>query len=84
VLLKTKGEISIESVIKPGMIEIVFGNVSIFNKTRSKTIWDVSGKVIFKGTACIGHGSKLSVNTEGVLRLGNNFEISAESSCDNL
>lgn len=36
--------------------------------------------MIFEGTAYIGHGSKLSVNTVGVLRLGNNFEISAESS----
>lgn len=44
----------------------------------SRSIWQVSGTVIFKGKASIGHGSKLSVG--GTLILGNGFTITAESS----
>jgi len=79
-LKKMKGILIIDSIIKTGMISIGYGEVSIFDKKRSRSIWHVSGKVIFKGEAYIGHGSKISVNQNGLLELGVNFTISAESS----
>jgi acetyltransferase-like isoleucine patch superfamily enzyme len=78
VWLKTlSGKVKISN-FKTGIIKIGFGDVSIFDQQRSRTIWDVSGFVEFNGRANIGHGSKISVI--GVLSIGNEFSISAESS----
>ena len=77
-LFKAKGTIEIKGNLEPGMIKIGHGFVGIFDKKLSKSIWEVTGKVIFNGGANIGHGSKISVS--GVLELGRNFIITAESS----
>jgi acetyltransferase-like isoleucine patch superfamily enzyme len=74
-----KGTITIKSEIKTAIIKIGFGDVGIFDKTRSKTILQINGELIFKGKASIGHGSKLSIGRNGILELGNNFAITAES-----
>ena len=76
--LELSGTVSIRGEVRPGMIEIGFGEVGIFDQHRSRTIWQVSGTVEFKGDAHIGHGSKISV--AGKLVLGRNFTITAESS----
>lgn len=75
-LMELGGKISL-SQVRPGVVKIGFGEVGIFDQHRSRTIWQVSGAVEFKGTANIGHGSKLSVS--GKLVLGDRFSISAES-----
>lgn len=59
-------------------IRIGFGDVGIFDKELSRSVWCVGGTVEFLGVASIGHGSKISV--DGLLTIGNNFHISAESS----
>lgn len=79
-LLETKGEIVIKNNIQTGMIQIGYGQVGIFDKKKSRSIWQVSGKVVFKGKTNIGHGSKVSVGKLGLLELGNNFNVTAESS----
>lgn len=82
VLLKQmNGEIVIDSSeIKSGMIKIGFGEVGIFDKKKSKTIWEQSHNttIIFKGKANIGHGSKISVSNNSHLLLGHNLNITAE------
>jgi len=70
------GNIRLDKPAKFGMIRIGFGNVGIFDQQR-RSIWLVSGVVIFKGNANIGHGSKISVS--GILTLGDNFAMTAES-----
>jgi acetyltransferase-like isoleucine patch superfamily enzyme len=81
VLLKTcKGIIELPELIHTGMIKIGFGEVGIFDKKKSRSIWEVNGQVFFKGSANIGHGSKISVGKDGVLTIGNNFDITAQSS----
>lgn len=77
-LMELSGRVVISGEVRPGMIEIGFGEVGIFDQHRSRTIWQVSGAVEFKGPAHIGHGSKISV--AGRLGLGKNFKITAESS----
>lgn len=62
------------------MIQIGFEGVGIFDAKYSRSIWQVSGTVIFNGTAVIGHGSKISVGKDAVLTIGNHFCITAESS----
>lgn len=80
VLLSTKGKITINRPIKTAMIRIGFGNVGIFDKSKSRTILNIYGEIIFNGRADIGHGSRISINAVGKLILGDNFKISAESS----
>lgn len=82
ILMELNGNVILEESIKTGMIQIgySYGGVGLFDKERSKGIWQVSGSVLFKGTARIGHGAKICVAAEGVLELGNNFAITAESS----
>lgn len=78
-LRKTKGTICINGPISTGMIRIGYGDIGIFDKKRSRAIWEVSGKVVFEGSAEIGHGSKISVGNSGELVFGKNFMITAES-----
>lgn len=75
-----EGKVVIKGALSTGMIKIGYGNVGIFDIKVSRTIWEVSGTVIFKGKAFIGHGSKISVAKGGNLILGENFKITAESS----
>ncbi|MDE1192042.1 MAG: acyltransferase [Arachidicoccus sp.] len=80
-LKNSSGKIIIDAIaIRTGLIQFGYGEVGIFDNKKSRSIWDVSGIVIFKGICRIGHGSKISVGKNGKLTLGNNFVISAETS----
>lgn len=79
-LKKIDGQVLLEGKLRPGLIKIGYGDISIFDRKRSKSILEISGKLIFKGKASIGHGSKISVGSEGILRIGDGFKISAETS----
>ena len=78
-LNKLKGRIRVNDNLKMGAIRIGFGEVDIFDKSRSKSIFNLKdeGYINFKGKANIGQGTKFSVN--GILEVGENFTISAES-----
>lgn len=79
-LRQMKGNVEIlEDKLETGMIRIGYGNVGIFDKKKSRAIWEVSGKVIFRGETNIGHGSKIIVGEAGNLIFGKRFTISAES-----
>lgn len=78
ILMNTKGKLFLDFPLKETMrIRIGFGETAIFDKKRSKTIWNVNGTIVFKGSAIIGHGSKIDV--DGELILGDRFRIQAES-----
>lgn len=79
-LRKLSGNIIFECPIKTGLVQIGFGNIGLFDRDVSRTVWEVYGTVIFRGKAHIGHGSKIVVGAGGVLRFGKNFGISAETS----
>jgi len=76
-LKQCQGKVKIESG-STGGVKLGYGGVSVFDENRSRSIWNVSGEVLFKGKANIGHGSKLAVT--GLLEIGDNLEITAESS----
>jgi len=78
-LKRLRGDVKIECPIRFGMIKIGYNNCHIFDKKLSRTIWRVDGKVKFKGTANIGHGSKINLGKEGKISIGDNFTINAES-----
>ena len=76
-LRELHGKVTIPENAETGSIRLGFGDVGHYDRKRSRTIWQVSGEVDFKGKASIGHGSKISVR--GKLTLGDKFNITAES-----
>lgn len=76
-LRELHGKVTIPKDADTGSIRIGFGDVGHYDRRRSRAIWQVSGEVVFNGTAYIGHGSKISVR--GRLELGDGFNITAES-----
>ena len=78
-LREVAGKIELACPVRHALVHIGFGDISIFDRKMSRSIWDVRGNVVIKGRAHIGHGSKISVDTNATLVLGDNFAISAES-----
>jgi acetyltransferase-like isoleucine patch superfamily enzyme len=78
-LSKLEGSVEIQGELKRGMITIGFGDVAIFDKKRSRTIFKNQGKIYFEGKASIGHGAKIGVGHTGELFFGDNFMLTAES-----
>ncbi|MCM2996634.1 hypothetical protein M3647_04035 [Paenibacillus cellulositrophicus] len=77
VLSKMKGSVEISAPLKTAMIRIGFGKVRIFDQRRMRAVWHLEGSMVFKGSASLGNGTKLSVL--GNLTMGNNFIVSAHS-----
>lgn len=77
--VNTGGKVKLEGNLGFGIIRLGFSDVGIFDKRYDRTIWDVRGNVVFKGSARIGYGSKISVGSTGTLVLGDNFIITASS-----
>jgi acetyltransferase-like isoleucine patch superfamily enzyme len=73
------GQIIINSDITPGMITIGRGDIGIFDRIRSRSIFKNNGTLIFNGKCNIGHGCKLDVGENGTLELGSNVVITAET-----
>lgn len=78
---KTKGNIKIKDVpIRTGMIKIGCHNLGTRDIKLERTIIEISGNVIFHGKCNIGSGSHISVGSNGILTIGNNFSITGNSS----
>ena len=74
-----KGRICIEGDLRTAMIRIGFHKVPVCNyKDRTQIIID-GGKLVFQGTAHLGHGTKIHVAEGAELVLGDNFAVSASS-----
>ncbi|HJS54355.1 MAG TPA: acyltransferase [Chitinophagaceae bacterium] len=81
-LVNLKGNLIIESQIQPGMIQIGYGDVGVFDNKKERAIWNVRGKIIFRGKCYLGNGIKLNVTETGVLTFGNNVNFTAKSAID--
>lgn len=80
-LMAAKGKVNINCEnLKLGLIKLGFGEVGIFDSMRERSVWNVSGTVNFNGSARLGHGIKVSVEEKGILNMGNNLIVTAESS----
>ena len=76
-----RGGVNIDSKhIKTAMIRIGFHKVPICD-SNAQTILDIEkkGKLIFKGTAHIGNGTKIHIANGAQLILDDNFAVSASS-----
>lgn len=76
-LRELHGKVLLPDSIRTAMIKIGFGDVGHYDRKYSRSIWQVSGIIDFKGNAAIGHGSKISVR--GKVTFGENFNMTAES-----
>ena len=81
-LVNLKGSIVVESDLQPGMIQIGYGDVGVFDNKRERSVWNVRGKIIFRGNCYLGHGIKINVTETGVLTFGNKVNFTAESAID--
>jgi acetyltransferase-like isoleucine patch superfamily enzyme len=81
-LVNLKGTVSIEAALKPGMIQIGYGDVGVFDNKRERAVWNVRGKIIFKENCYLGHGVKINVTETGLLTFGANVNFTAESAID--
>ena len=79
VLADLGGAVIINGSIETGIIKIGEYNVGSLDFKCERTIWQNNGTVIFNGAANIGSGSRLSVNEEGLLRIGSAFCITGKS-----
>jgi acetyltransferase-like isoleucine patch superfamily enzyme len=79
VLKKMHGKVILNRPWQRAMIRIGFGDVAIFDRKRSRSIWHNLGTICFKGHAILNHGSRISVEKNGSLILGDGFHINAES-----
>lgn len=77
-----EGKVQIEAPIKTGMIRIGPRYVGVVDPICDRTIFQLSGggKIILRGTAYIGRGSKICIGKNATLALGDNFRISGRSS----
>lgn len=79
-LANVKGKIVFERPLRPGMVSIGFEKTTLFDFKTSRSIWDVAGKVVFKGDAVIGQGSRIIVGADGTLNFGHRVLITAQTS----
>lgn len=61
-------------------IRIGFGSFGIGDFKYERSIWDVSGTVIFNGKASFGHGSRIAVQKKGTFIVGDGSNITGNSS----
>lgn len=71
-------KIVVNNKIKFGLVKIGFGDCTLFDKYKSRTILLLNGLIVFNGKTFIGHGSKI-ICLGGQIHFGNNFEITAET-----
>jgi acetyltransferase-like isoleucine patch superfamily enzyme len=74
-----RGEIVIEAPVRKGMVLLGSHTLGIKDPLYSRTIWEVSGKLLIKGSICIGRGSKICIGEDARLTLGDNFVITGNS-----
>ena len=79
ILKKVSGNVQLLNTFRTGNVRLGFESVGIFDSKRSKGIWELNGEIIFKGTAFLGQGVKISVGQNAIIEFGNNFSVTAET-----
>ncbi len=78
-LKQLQGIVELPVKFRTAGIRLGFGDMGHFDTRTQRGIWQNNGVVKFKGDAFIGLGSCISVNSNGVLEMGANFNITAKS-----
>ena len=72
-----EGTVTLRCPARTGTVLLGFGGNGAFDFRRARSVWQITGDVIFEGPARLGHGFKLSVG--GCVTFGSDFVLSAES-----
>jgi acetyltransferase-like isoleucine patch superfamily enzyme len=78
ILKKVKGNVKINIGIRRGLILFGFTDVATSSGKEWNT-WNVEGELIFEGVAQFGKGCSLVVLKSAQLKIGNNFNVTANS-----
>lgn len=74
---RLNGVVKIDSPVFLGMIRIGFGDLPIKDFRYDRSLLDLTGKIVFSGSANFGISTRISVS--GTLSIGNNFRVSGGS-----
>lgn len=70
------GKVTVRSY-RTGNVKIGFGTVGVIDPKFQRSIWENSGTICFGENVFLGYGTRIS--NAGVLELGNNFKVSANT-----
>ena len=73
------GEIIISVPLKRGLVKLGAQELGTQDGYYSRTIWEVSGRLVINGTVGIGRGSRISIANGATLTLGDKFVITGNS-----
>lgn len=79
-LHKMRGKIIINTPIQRGLLTIGRRNIGTLDHKHVRSVWEVSGDIILDGKVSLGSGSRISVASDAVLRFGDNFSMTGNSS----
>lgn len=79
-LSQIAGKITVNTPVRSGLLAIGKQNIGTLDHKHVRSIWEVRGEVILDGKVSLGSGSKISVASDAVLRFGDNFSMSGNSS----
>lgn len=79
-LSRMAGKITINTSVRSGLLAIGRRNIGTLDHKHVRSIWEVRGEVILDGKVSLGSGSRISVASDAVLRFGDNFSMTGNSS----
>lgn len=78
-LVLPKGAMFITAPVHAGMIKLGHYVPGTQDERYSQTTWEVIGEVVFRGRACIGRGTNISVGNKAKLELGDCLTVSGNT-----
>ena len=77
-LTNVKGKVNLNQSLKFGLIKMGFNGVAL-TSWRDWNVWNLLGEMQVNGSVEFGTGSRLFIGKNGILRIGNNFLLTAKS-----
>lgn len=74
------GKITINAQVRSGLLSIGRRNIGTLDHKYARSIWEVCGEIILDGKVSLGSGCRISVASDAILKLGNNFSMTGNSS----
>lgn len=73
------GHIYLDGTTRFGLLRLGIPSLGMQDRSYSRTVWNVSGKIVIKGLTYIGRGTRICVMQEGKLILGDNFRVTGDT-----
>lgn len=77
-IVKGSGKIAIDGKIFPGMVKLGFSGLDFSVQHFPHTLIQLDGHLSLKGFSFIGVGSRIFINQNGIMELGEKFTASSE------